>query len=124
VTKKLTVYDKTKRLLQENEGEVLKAMMEHPFWPRALELQKSYTRIGDDTSGKVSVAFAPDADAWVEIWSHLDPQEHGFAHRFRCAFGGGESLRVRNALLMLALAIKLDNDAFPQDHRRKIKDPQ
>lgn len=124
MTKKLTVYDKTKRLLEENKSEVLRAMMEHPFWPRALELQKPYTRLGDDTSGEISVVFASDADAWVEVWSDPDPEEPGFAHRFRCGFGGGDSLRVRNALLMLALAIKLDNEAFPQDHRRKIKDPR
>ena len=33
--------------------------------------------------------------------------------RFRTSGGGGHSLRVRNALMLLALAIKLDNEEDP-----------
>lgn len=33
---------------------------------------------------------------------------------FRSYDGGGKSQRVRNALMILALAIKLDNEEYPQ----------
>ena len=123
MTKKLTVYQKTERLLGEDPALVLRAVLESAYWPHELSAGEAYTRIGDDTSGDITVIFPADADGWISIYSRIDPEEFSIAHRFRCGFGGGESLRVRNALLALALAIKLDNGAFPQHHRRKIKDP-
>jgi len=38
----------------------------------------------------------------------------GATLRFRNTFGGGNSERVRIALMILALAIKLDNEERPQ----------
>ncbi len=117
---KRSVYDKTADLISQEPSEVLRAILERPFWPRQLDTGTSYTRLGDDTSGELTVAIAADADAWIAVFSKPDPEEFGLSHRFRSGFGGGESERVRNALLVLALAIKLDNLERPQDNRRKI----
>ena len=114
---KRSVYDKTGDLIRLEPSEVIRALVETPFWPRLLETGVSYTRLGDDTSSKISVAIAPDADAWITVFSDLDPEEASFSQRFRSGFGGGESERVRNALLVLALAIKLENEARPQEPR-------
>ncbi len=117
---KRSVYDKTGDLIRQEPSEVIRALLETPFWPRLLDVNTTYTRLGDDTSGEVSVFIAPDADAWITVFSRPDPEESGFAHRFRSGFGGGESEGVRNALLVLAVAIKLANEKHPQDHRKKI----
>ena len=117
---KRSVYDKTVDLISQEPSEVLRAILERPFWPRLLDVGTSYTRLGDDTSGELTVAIAADSSAWITLFSKPDPEEFGLSHRFRCGFDGGESERVRNALLALALAIKLDNLERPQGHRRKI----
>ena len=117
---KRSVYDKTVDLLMQEPSEVIRALLERPFWPRQLETGTSYTRLGDDTSGELTVAIATDADAWITVFSKPDPEEFSLSHRFRSGFGGGESEGVRNALLVLALAIKRANLERPQDHRRKI----
>ena len=60
--------------------------------------------------GAVNVTFSEDGDAWVSILG----KDNGESLRFRTFFGGGQSPRVRNALMILALAIKLDNDPDPK----------
>lgn len=117
---KRSVYDKTVDLLMQEPSEVIRAILERPFWPRQLNVGTEYTRLGDDTSGELTVAIAPDADAWITVFSKPDPEEFGQSHRFRSGFGGTENEEVRNALLVLAMAIKLANEKHPQDHRCKI----
>ena len=85
-----------------------------------LKIDDTYTRLGDDNSGEITVAIARDADVWVDVFSNPDPEEASSSHRFRLGFGGGESEGVRNALLVLAVAIQHANTNHPQDHRRKI----
>ena len=88
-------------------------VLEHPFWVNGLSTQVIYERIQDDhdgtKKGRIRVQFTEDSDAWVSTDKHTQ------AMRFRCFFGGGQSLRVRNALMTLALAIKLDNEERPQE---------
>lgn len=124
---KLTESEKvqraTKRLLEKDPCSVIKAVTEGIFWPSLLEPRIGYRRVSDDTSGDITVSFSNDGDGWIEIASRIDPQEPLEIQRFREPIcGGGESPRVRNALLVLALAIKLDNQSRPQDHRRKAED--
>ena len=80
-------------------------------WPKGLREQTLYRRLHDDHDsdcvGHLSVIFSPDGDAWVSI----DPPSAGL--RFRNFFGGGRSLRTRNALMILALAMKLDGEGRP-----------
>ena len=50
-------------------------------------------------------------DAWVDISDSASP-----SLRFRTAGsigGGGRSFRTRNALMLLTLAMKLDNEDIP-----------
>ena len=56
-------------------------------------------------------AIGRDSDILITTDKH-----HGPAMRFRMPIvGGGQSPRVRNALMILALAIKLDNEEHPQE---------
>ena len=84
-------------------------ILETPFWPDGLEPMKRYFRTQDDCDGDlkegVAVIFSEDGDAWIETIRR--PMN---TCRFRTYQGGGNSLRVRNALLILAYAIKLDNE--------------
>ena len=73
----------------------------------------AYTRMQDDTDGErtpehdLTVAIGPDGDCWVSAGG-------GRSIRFRTWAGGGMSLRTRQALMVLAEAIRLDNADRPQ----------
>lgn len=76
-------------------------------------LQKSFKRRHDDTDGErgpeqeICVGFTPDGDAWLIL--------PGFQSlRFRTPAGGGSSPRVQKALILLAEAIRRDNEERPQ----------
>ena len=88
----------------------MNTLLEGAYWPASLETRTAYSRTQDDTDGELSghdlmVSIGPDGDAWVQTPQVL---------RFRTYGGGGHSLRVRNALLVLAEAIRRDNAEFPQ----------
>ena len=94
----------------------VKSLLEDNYWLTTLNTRVSYFRTQDDCDGNmkegISVAFSPDGDAWVET-----TQRAMGMCRFRMAVGGGQSLRVRNALLILAEAIRLDNEERPQGRK-------
>lgn len=104
-----------KRIPMPNERQVGKAMdtlLEGAYWPGTLVSRTAYVRVQDDCDGDLSqclsVGFSQDGDAWI--------QTHGpMTLRFRSLGGGGMSLRVRNALLVLAEAIRRDNEDRPQE---------
>ncbi|MDP2934348.1 MAG: hypothetical protein Q8N59_01070 [bacterium] len=90
----------------------VRRVLENPFWISGLETDKYYERLHDDHDGtyqgNIRVAIAQDGDIYVET-------DGKSLLRFRMPFsGGGMSPRVRNALLILAYAIKLDNEKKPQ----------
>lgn len=91
----------------------IKALLDEPFWPKTLKTEESYFRTHDDCDGDlgqgVSVTIDPQGDVWLNTTT---PKMTSC--RFRTFFGGGQSLRVRNALLLLAEAIRLDNEERPQ----------
>jgi len=76
-------------------------------------LNKMFTRRQDDTDGErgpeqyLSVGFTADGDAWVF-------QNAGPVLRFRKEEGGGLSPRLQRALMVVAEAIRRDNEARPQ----------
>ena len=107
---------KIEKLCEGAPDEVVKILLESNFWLRDVSTGTRYVRFDDDTRrGNISVTFSQDADAWVDVWAIQDPEDP-FSHRFRMPlFGGGQSPRVRTALLILALAIKLDNKEHPQN---------
>jgi hypothetical protein len=87
-----------------------KRVLEKPLWPAELKTVHNggtYARLQDDCEGeyhdpaqKLCVQFTPDGDAWVSIGRG--------GLRFRTYGGGGRSLRTRQALVILAEAIRLD----------------
>lgn len=93
-----------------SQEKLLKIVLEKPlFIP--IPSNEFFERVHDDHDGsfkgKIAVAIV-EGDMWVRT------EEHGRKFlRFRDYFGGGQSLRVHNALKLLALAIKLDNEDFP-----------
>jgi hypothetical protein len=111
--------DGMKRIRMPSQIAVARAMntlVEGYYWPTSLEPQSGYTRRHDDTDGKrgieedLTVSIGPDGDMWVVV-AGAAPL------RFRSDAGGGQSLRVRNALLVLAEAIRRDNNERPQGGR-------
>lgn len=89
----------------------IERVLEGNYWPEGLDTRTAYARVHDDCDGDatqvISVSFTPDGDAWVSTLC-------GRPLRFRNGIGGGMSLRTRNALMLLALAIKKDNEEIPQ----------
>lgn len=93
-------------------SEKVKDVIEAVEWLPELETNCNYFRTHDDCEGDLSqglnVIFSMDGDAWVST-------RYGESCRFRMPFGGGgRSPRVRNALMVLAMAIKLDNEEETQ----------
>lgn len=92
------------------------ALLNSFFWLPTLQTMQSYGRLHDDHDGTkegvLQIVFSPDGDAHVAI---AGGPESGYSPtlRFRTYEGGGLSLRTRNALLILAEAIRLDNLEHP-----------
>jgi hypothetical protein len=89
-------------------------------WPKAWKIVPSgniVTRFEDDSRfGQLQVGFTCDGDAWVGVLQDPDNRAvGGNMLRFRGFSGGGQSLRVRTALMVLALAIEADNKERLQD---------
>jgi len=88
----------------------IRHLLENPTWPEGLEARKIYRRLHDDhdgtRKGHLSVVFSDDGDAWVSI----PDARPGEGLRFRSYAGGGSSLRTRAALLILAEAMRLDEE--------------
>lgn len=91
----------------------VRRVLETPFWIHDLKKNVSYERLHDDHDGErkgtIQVTFSDDGDAWISA----DLCYPGQMLRFRTFIGGGLSLRVRNALMVLAEAIRLDNEERP-----------
>ncbi len=90
----------------------LNTVLETVWWPADLQPDQALRRTHDDCDGDLSQALcvylARDTDV------HLMVDGNAPALRFRAPFGGGMSPRVRNALLVLAEAIRRDNEEDPR----------
>lgn len=94
----------------------IRKVLETPFWPSTIKPGECYQRYEDDSPfGFLSITFGGDGDGHMLVLHEQDPKERRFSMRFRMPMtGGGQSPRVRNALLILAEAIRLDNLEHPQ----------
>lgn len=91
---------------------IINKVLTEPYWPPQLESNKCYITTHDDNdgdiiSGAISLIFDICGDAHLSII--------GNGLRFRTKGGGGRFPKIRNALLLLAIAIKeegiwLDNE--------------
>lgn len=105
---------KTRKLKPEQIPAIVHELLESYFWLPTLAANTRYTRLHDDHDGDrdgwLSVTIGEDGDAWVDP---LNPDAGGL--RFRMPMtGGGMSQRTRTALVILAEAIRLDNEEKPQ----------
>jgi hypothetical protein len=103
-----------RRLVKNHPDLVMEALLDQPFWPQSLSSQESYQRFGDDDKSFLKVVFSSDGDAWPYVYMYGDPQHLSSSPRYRTHFGGGQSLRTRTAICILAAAIAKDNAERPQ----------
>lgn len=99
---------------QDQLEKSLSTLLEGDYWLSGLGPNEVHSRRQDDCDGsggaehQLQVYLGEDADIHVFIPGQL----HSL--RFRHGLGGGQSPRVRNALMVLAEAIRRDNEDFPQ----------
>jgi hypothetical protein len=104
---------KIKKTTPLSVSRAMNTLIEGAYWPPTIDTSTAYSRRHDDTDGKtgpdqdISVVFGSDGDAWIMLPGMS-------SMRFRTWSGGGSSLRVRNALMVLAEAIRRDNAERPQ----------
>ena len=88
----------------------LNLLLEREWFPDTLKIRHAYCRTHDDCDGdhsqELGVVITNDGDVHVITNSSM-------SLRFRTWAGGGLSLRVRKALLVLAEAIRRDNEQRP-----------
>lgn len=98
--------------------EILETLNKEHSFPEGLKARTGYNRFEDDSrEGYISVIIGEDGD--VHLYGTPDFDEHNMTYRFRTHYGGGcDSPLVRNALLLLAMAIEEENRVRPQ-HRGK-----
>lgn len=103
----------------------VREILDDTFFLPSIETSVAYVRYEDDSKeGSLSVFFTSDSDGWIDVIQRFDPDEIGKPLRFRIPFiGGGKSHRVRNALLILAEAIRLDNEDTPQYNKGPEPEP-
>jgi len=96
--------------MTEIQKAVSKVLTNH-YWLPTLDINTCYSRRHDDTDGdfggNIFVTFSKDGDAWIRV-------DTSGVLRFRTGDGGGQSLKTRAALLILAEAIRQDNIEHPQ----------
>jgi len=86
------------------EDKAIKTVLSMIYWPKELKTNNEYFRTQDDCDGDLSKGISVVIDEMGDVWV----QTTGVC-RFRMYDGGGMSLSVRNALLVLAQAIEKDN---------------
>lgn len=98
-----------KRLIPEGqESHAIRELLESPVFPESLNGLDFFQVRTDDADGNqvidmLTVEIAGDSDVHLHIIN-------GGTCRFRTLAGGGKHLRVRQALLILAEAIRLDTE--------------
>jgi hypothetical protein len=97
--------DKQEKLLKD-----IRHIIEDSYWIPGLKADELYSRIHDDTDGTLKGSIGVLIDQVGDVRVTFDSPHTGLSLRFRHYFGGGKSLRTRNALAILAYAIKLDNE--------------
>lgn len=94
---------------KQNLSENIKNFLDDMGWPETLSTNEIYTTEDDDSEpgkGNLMIQFSNDGDAWVNIFT--DPPYKSI--RKRTFIGGGKDEYTRKALLILAEAIRIDNE--------------
>lgn len=117
-SKSLSRYNNVRN--PEATARQIRELLESFYWLPGLKPNVRYSRLHDDHDGKrnghISVFIGEDGDVWV---NPIDENAGGL--RFRMPLhGGGASPRVRAALVILAEAIRLDNEESPHQSAADI----
>ncbi len=107
---------KRRKIKHEDIPGIIDQLLESDFWLKTVETFTEYERLQDDHDGtykgKLRVMFSRDGDAFVCTTSR--DEDYTESIRFRMPLvGGGMSPRTRVALLILAEAIRQDNEKRP-----------
>ena len=114
----------TKEISLETLVRYAKRVLETPFWFPTLETDTDYARLHDDHDGTCEGSLHVHIDRMGDVFVHIQSRTResgGFSPefrmtdhlRFRIHGGGGMSQRTRSALMILAEAIRLDNEEVP-----------
>lgn len=90
-----------------SKSEQIKDILESPFWLNEIETNVAYQTEDDDSppgEAQLQVVFSIDGDAWVAKMTDSPIT----SIRKRTFAGGGRDHRTRQALMILAYAMKLD----------------
>ncbi len=96
----------------EDKSAAIRALLASSFWPDGIEVGKRYTVKVRDADGAVctlAVMVDADGDVWLSI---CDGSGHLVVDlRFpTSSLGGGENPEIRNAILVLMMAIKMGTE--------------
>lgn len=88
-----------------NEDKAIETVLSMMYWPKQLKTNTEYFRVQDDCDGDMNNGLSVTIDVMGDVWIQTTS-----LCRFRMISGGGGlSPAVRNALLVLAMAIEKDN---------------
>jgi len=95
--------ENSKMIKQKDIDKVLNSA----FWPENLNANQCLSIQHDDTDGEDDGNLYISIDVMGDVYISIDESK---PLRFRSYFGGGKSLKVRNALVLLAEAIRQENN--------------
>ena len=96
--------------MTEGKAEEIKKILETPFWIEGIESNILYETEDDDSppgEAFLKIVFSTDGDAWVSKFTGNNSMK---SIRKRTHQGGGRDSRTRLALMILAYAMKLDDE--------------
>jgi hypothetical protein len=108
----------TKVYRDEEVRRAIDILLESEYWPDAVKSDELYQRRHDDTDGEnnpsdLTQYLSLGIDNWGDVHINIPPGKWREL-RFRTRQGGGQSERVRKALIILAEAIRRDNEKNPE----------
>ena len=88
----------------------IKSFLEDNFWIPTLKADHPYFVTNDDCDGKLHEGITVTIDSQGDAWITVNDKRAFTSARIRTFAGGGHNHRTRNALMILAEAIRLDNE--------------
>ena len=90
--------------------EEIKKILETPYWIPTLKSNHPYFINNDDCDGQLKEGIQVTIDNQGDAWITVNDKRGYCTARMRTFAGGGHNSRTRNALMILAEAIRLDNE--------------
>lgn len=94
---------------QQDYQKIVEKLLNAPYFLPHLTTDKNYSREEDDSEMGAGVGVTVRIDSFGDIYLWTTGEKR--IHRFRTMGGGGNSLRTRNALMILAEAMRLDSES-------------